>query len=165
LVITNRALIARKDRKVVARETLPKLDLMPTLTKRRPHHVLGPVETRLVVVVERKEEVLGARVRIRRQSAVTEEAHLLERLRRRQVNDVQRDAAGHLRQTEGAVRGLALGLGWPGERVPFRLGVLRGERALHENIDDAAVLGVHADEPAVLGRLRKRFEARAVVAL
>src|SRR5438552_8730222 len=112
---------------------------MPTLAKRWAHYVLRAVEAGFVVVVDREEEVLRACLGVRGQTAVAEEPHLLERLRRGQVDDVERDAAGHLRQTEGAICRLALGLGRPRQRVPFRLGVLRGECALHEYVDDAAV--------------------------
>ena len=49
--------------------------------------------------------------------------------------------------------------------MPLRFGVLRGERTLHQNVDHATVLRVHADEPAVLGGSRDRFEDRTVVDL
>src|SRR6185503_12581068 len=111
-------------------------------------------ETRLVIVVYRKEQVLRTRFRIRGQPAIAEEPDLLERVRGRQVDDVERHAARHLRQTEGAARRFALGLGWTRERVPLRCGVLLRERALHEDVDHAAVLRMHADEAADLGASR-----------
>src|SRR5438105_15646258 len=102
---------------------------MPAMPKRRAHYVLGSVEARLVVVVDREEEVLRTRLGVRGQTAVAEEPHLLQSLRRGKVNDVERDAAGHLRETEGAICRLALGLGRPRQRMPLRLRVLRRERA------------------------------------
>src|SRR5206468_6815925 len=110
--------VGRDDLQVVSRETLPELVLVPALAKRGAHHVLGYVEAGFVVVVDRQEEVLRARLGIRGKAAVAEEPDLLERLRRGQVDDVKRDPAGHLRQTEGAVRRLAFRLGRPRQGVP-----------------------------------------------
>src|SRR5438552_18067028 len=99
---------------------------MPLLAKWRAHDVFRAVEARLVVVVDREEEVLGACLGVCRQAAVAEEPDLLERLRGREMDDVKRDAAGHLGEPEGAVGRLTLGLGWPRQRMPLRPGVLRG---------------------------------------
>src|SRR5438105_13459976 len=132
LLHAERAVVGRHDLQVVLREALPELLLVPPLAQRRAHHVLRPVEAGLVVVVDREEEVLRARRGVRREPAVAEEAHLLERLRGGEVDDVQRDPARHLGEAERAVCGLALGLGRPRERVPLRRGVLLGEGALHQ---------------------------------
>ena len=73
----------------------------------------------------------------------------LDRLVARDVDDVER-RAGDMRQLDRAVRRLALGLGRARERVPVRLGVALGERALDEHVDRVAVLGVHHHERAGL---------------
>jgi hypothetical protein len=44
----------------------------------------------------------------------------------------------------------------PRQRVVLRRLLSLAQRFLHEQIDDAAVLGVHADQPAVLARLPQR---------
>src|SRR5205814_3598255 len=131
LLHAERAVIGRYDLQVVLREALPELLLMPLFTQRRAYHVLRAIEARLVVVVDREEEVLRARLRVRGEATVAEESHLLERLSGRQMHDVQRDPACHLREAEGAVGRLGLGLGWTRERVPLRRRVLLREGALH----------------------------------
>ena len=76
----------------------------------------------------------------------------LDRLLARDVDDVER-GTGDARELDRAVRRLALGLGRARERVPVRLGVPVGERALDEHVDRVAVLGVHHHERA--GRARR----------
>ncbi len=49
------------------------------------------------------------------------------------------------------------------QRVVLRLGLSLRERPLHENVDDPAVLGVHADRAAVLPRAEESAEDRRVV--
>src|SRR6267378_1830067 len=86
--------VSRDDLKVVPGKSLPELLLVPPLAKWRAHDVFRAVEARLVVVVDREEEVLRARLGVRGQATVAEETNLLERLRRREMDDVQRDLAG-----------------------------------------------------------------------
>src|SRR5439155_22631274 len=113
------AVVRRHDLKVVPRDALPELVLMPLLAERRAHDVLRAIKARLVVVVDREEEVLRTRLRVRRKAAVAEEPHLLKRLRRGEMDDVERDAAGHLGQPERPVRRLGLGLRRPRDRLPL----------------------------------------------
>ena len=51
----------------------------------------------------------------------------------------------------------------PREGVIDRRGLAFRQRALHNHVDHAAVLGVHADQRAVLRRARQRLENRGVV--
>ena len=51
----------------------------------------------------------------------------------------------------------------PRERVIDGRGFALGQRLLHDHVDHRAVLGVHADERAVLRRLPQRLEDRGVV--
>src|SRR5207247_7691223 len=87
LVHAERAVVGGDDLEVVARKPLPELVLMPLLAKRRAHDVFRAVEARLVVVVDREEEVLRARLGISRQAPVAEGPHLLERLAGRRVDE------------------------------------------------------------------------------
>ena len=61
-------------------------------------------------------------------------------------------AAGHLRQRDGARRGFGFRRGGAGERVILGRGLALGQRLLDDHVDGAAVLGVHADHGAGLGR-------------
>ncbi len=67
------------------------------------------------------------------------------------VHDVQR-RPGHLGQHDGPVGGLRLELRRPGQAVVDRVGLARGQRLRHEHVDRDAVLGVHHDHRAVVGR-------------
>ena len=78
------------------------------------------------------------------------------------MNDVERSARD-ARELDRPVRGLALGLGRPGQSVPVRLGVSFRQRLLDEHVDHIAVLGVHHHERARLGRDLHRPEERLVV--
>ena len=70
---------------------------------------------------------------------------------------------GDARELHGAVRRLALGLRRPRQGVVLRLGVARGQRLLHQNVDRIAVLGVHHHERARLRRDLHGAEERLVV--
>ncbi len=61
------------------------------------------------------------------------------------------------------MRGLGLQLGGPGERVELRVGVAASERLRHEDVDGDAVLGVHHDHGARLGRVLHGPQDLAVV--
>ena len=65
------------------------------------------------------------------------------------MNDVDRRTR-HFRQGDGAMHGFGLGDGGPRERVIDGRGPAFGQRPLHDDVDHAAVLGVHADQRAVL---------------
>src|SRR5439155_276736 len=102
-------------------------------------------------------------IRVSTPGALAEEPDPFERGGRRAAHDVAGGAAAQLGEAESARGRLALGFGRARERVPLRRRVLLGERARHEDIDDAALLGVHADETAVLGGARERLEDGPVV--
>ncbi len=99
---------------------------------------------------------------MRGQAAVARLGDLLERLGGREVDDVERHAR-HLGEADRAVRRLGFGARRPRERMPLRRRMALGERSPHEHIDDVAVLGVHADRPAVLPGLEEGAEDGAVV--
>src|SRR3990172_8452452 len=61
------------------------------------------------------------------------------------------------------MRRFLLGRGGWREGVIVRRGFAFGQQPLHHQIDHTAVLGVHADQCAVVGRVSHRFENRRVV--
>ena len=78
------------------------------------------------------------------------------------MHDVDRHA-GHLGQGNGSARRFSLGPRRPRERVVLGCGLPLPQRLLHQRVDHAAVLRVHADEPAVVACLQQRSEDRGVV--
>ena len=112
--------------------------------------------------VDGEQQVLRAGLGEGRHAAVARLAHLVERVFRREVHDVDRHA-GDLRHGDGAVHGLGLGARRARERVIDGRGLSLGQRARDDHVDHAAVFGVHADQRAVLGGLRERLENGGVV--
>jgi hypothetical protein len=156
------AMVGRDHLQIVLREPLPQHVLVPSLAQRGRHHVLGALEAGLLVVVVTEEQVLRAGLGVGRQPQVARLLHLLERVRRREMNDVDRHA-GHLGERDGAASGLPFRPRRPREGVVLRRRLPPAQRLLHQLVDHAAVLGVHADEAAVLPRPLQRAEDRLVV--
>ena len=146
-------------------QPLPERVLVPLLAQRRRHHVLRALEAGPLVVLVGEEEVLRAGLGVGGQAHVARLLHLLQRVRAGEVDDVDGHAR-HLGQRDA--RGP-----WPrprrasGRVSAWYLGAVcaLAQRLLHQRVDDAAVLGVHADEPAVLARLEERAEDGGVVHL
>ena len=113
----------------------------------------------------RQVEVLRAGLAEHVGAAVAGRGHRLERLAGRHVHDVERDVAGHLRQHDGPVGGLALQLGSTDDAVVLRVGLAPGQRLRDEHVDGDAVLGVHHDHRAVVGRPLHGPQDLAVVAV
>ena len=78
------------------------------------------------------------------------------------MDDVDRDA-GHFGQRDRAAGRFSLRARRTRERVVLRRLLSLAQRLLDEQVDDAAVLGVHADEAAVLPRAPQRAEDGRVV--
>ena len=134
-------------------QPLPERVLVPLLAQRRRHHVLGALEAR------------AARSRRRRGTGTA------GRSRRRRAGPCRAPASpsrarpstrgGRCRSGTPAISASAIArpVASPSARVGPRERVVLGrllapaQRLLHQRVDDAAVLGVHADEPAVLARL------------
>ena len=90
------------------------------------------------------------------------EGERLDRLRARDVDDIQR-RAGDPRELDRPVRRLALELGRARERVVDGVGVAGGQRFGDEHFDRVAVLGMHHHERAGLRRDLHGAEERLVV--
>ena len=134
--------------------------------QRRGADVLGALEVRLGEVVGGQEQVLRAGLAEDRCSPSSRAVGELgerppppRRARRRA------GASGHLRELDRAVRGLGLQQRLADLAVVARVGLPAGERLLDEHVDGDAVLGVHHDQPAVLGGALHGAQDLAVVAV
>ena len=124
-----RAVVGRDALQVVERQAAPQLILLRPVAQRRAHHVLRAAEVRLLVVVVRQEQVLRTGFGERRQAAVARFGDHLERLGRRQVDDVDRHV-GDFGQRDGAVGRFRFGARRTRQRVVLRRGLaLRRARA------------------------------------
>ncbi len=159
-----RAVVGRDDLEVVLAQALPQLLPVGVLgSQRRRADELGALEP-VAEVVEREEQVLRARLGERLDAAVARVAHRLERLGRRQVDDVDGHARG-LGQADDAVRRLALEDRVARDAVVVRVGLALGHELRGDDVDGRPVLGVHHDQAAVLRGLLHRPEDRRVVAV
>ena len=73
------------------------------------------------------------------------------------------ELASYLRQRNGPMHALGLGLGRTSERVILRRRLAIRQCLLDDGIDDDAILGMHADQPTVLARHAHRFEDGGVI--
>ena len=96
------------------------------------------------------------------QAAVARFADLVERVLAGEMHDVDGHAR-HLRHGDGAMHGFSLGLRGPREGVVDGRGLSLGQRLLHDDIDDRAIFGMHANQRAVLGGLAHGLEDSGVV--
>lgn len=135
---------------VVGAQAPPQRRLVLLGPERGAAHVLGALEVRLGEVVGGQEQVLRAGLPEDGQALVAGPGQLGDRLRRRDVHDVQR-RPGDLGEPDGAVGRLRLQEGLADLAVEAGVGLAAGEGLLDEDVDRDAVLGVHHDQAAVLG--------------
>ena len=162
-VEVERAMVGRHELQVVLDEAGPQV--VPGLLRAqgRGAHELGALEP-VAHVIERQEEVLRAGLGERLRAPVARGADLGQRIARRQVDDVDRNA-GRLGQADDPVGRLALEDRLAGDAVADRVGHPGRDRLRGDDIDGHPVLGVHHDQPAVLRGLLHRPEDRPVVAV
>src|SRR6185436_11280296 len=77
---TEWTVVCGDDLKVIHFQTLPQFRLVRFVPKRRRHYILRPIKSRLVVVVERKEKILGASFCKSRYATVACLANLVQRV-------------------------------------------------------------------------------------
>ena len=123
-----RAVVGADDGEVVGAQALPQVGVVRVVVvgraDRRRAHPLGALEVGLGQrVLDRQVEVLRAGLGEHVAARVAGLGHVLEGLRRRQVDDVERHVAGHRGQHDGPVGGLALQRRRPGPRVVDRVGL------------------------------------------
>ena len=147
---------------VVELQAAPQLILLRVVAERRAHDVLRPAEARLLVVVVRQEQILRAGFREGRQAAVARVRDHLERLGRREMDDVHRHV-GDFGERDRTMGRLRFGARRARQRVEFRRGLPFRERPLDQDVDGAAVLRVHQDQRAGVGRPLHGPEDRRVV--
>ena len=105
-VEVERAVVGRDELEVVLDEARPQVVPVVLRAERRRADELGALEP-VAQVVERQEQVLRAGLGEGLRAAVARRADLVERVARREVDDVDRHA-GRLGQADDAVRRLAL---------------------------------------------------------
>ena len=131
-------------------------------TEGRRADELRALEARPRHVVDREVEVLRTRLRVGGDAPVPRVADRIQRISRRQVHDVS-GRAGELGHLEDAVHGLALHDRRTREAVVHRIGLPLLEVLPDQDVDGPAVLGVHHDQRAGVGRALHRLEDRRVI--
>src|ERR1700683_1007357 len=122
---------------------------MPLLAQRRRENVLCAFETRGVEVIERKIEILRARLGINRQAAIASLAHFFERLVATQMNDVQR-RSGHFGKSNRSRDGLRLGGRGAGQGMILWRSFSLRQCLLNDHVNGTPIFSMHADESTVL---------------
>ncbi len=150
LLHAERAVVGRDDLQVVRLQALPKFRLIRLFAKRRRHHVLRALEV-VAVIFNREEKILRAGFGERGNATVARLAHLIKRVGATEVNDID-GRFGHLGNRDRAMYAFGFGDRRARQRVIFRRGSPLRERAFDYFVDDDAVLGVHANQPAALAR-------------
>ena len=159
---TKRAMVGGDDLQVIALQTVPQFFLMPFLSQRRSEDILRSFKTRRIEILKRKIQILRTSLRIDRKPAIACLANFFERFVATQMHDVDRRTR-HFGQRDGAAMRFGLGGRRTSERVIFRRLLAFGQRLLHDDIDGAAVFGVHADHAAVLRCGLQSFENAPIV--
>ena len=150
-----RAVVGRDDLEVVLDEARPQLlPVRVLLAQGRRAHELRALEP-VAQVVEAEEQVLGTRLGERLHPAIPGATDRIERILRRQVDDVDRDAGG-LGEPDHAVGRLALEDRVARDAVVVGIGLAVGDQLCRDHVDRGPVLGVHHDQPAVPGGLLHR---------
>ena len=116
------------------------------------------------MVLQVQVQVLGACLGEHVVSGVAGLGHPLEGLAGREVDEVD-GRSGHQGQLDGPVGGLALHAGGPGDAVVHGIGLTPGRGLFGQHVNGDAVLGVHGDQRAVVGRLLHGPQDLAVIAV
>ena len=157
-----RAMVGGDDLKRVLREALPQFFLVPLFAERRSEDVFRGFEPGGVHVFEREIEILRASFGVGGDAAVAGFANFFERVVAGEMDDVD-GAVGHFGEGDGAGSGFGFGGGGAREGVIFRSFFSFGEGLLDDDVDGAAVFGVHADEAGMFGGLAHGAEDCGVV--
>src|SRR6185437_12702031 len=157
------AVVGGDNLQVIVLEAVPELLLVFLFAQRRREDVFRVFEGFAGhLVFDGEQEILRAGFGEGGQAAVARFANLVEGVFAGEMHDVD-GGSGDFGHGDGALHGFGLGDGGAGERVVDGSGFARGERLLHEHVDDAAVFGVHADEGSVLRGLLKGAEDGGVI--
>ena len=157
------AMVGGDDLQMIVFQPIPQLRLIFLLTQRRCQDPLRVLEGVVVHrLFEREQKILRARFRKGRQPAVARLAHLIQRVFAGEMNDIHR-RAGDLGHGNRSLNGLGFGDRGTCECVINGRCFSVSQRLLHDDVNDAAVLGVHADERAILRRLLQRLEDGGII--
>ena len=157
-----RAMIGGDDLQRVLRESLPEFFLVPLFAERRSEDVFGAFEAGGVHVFEREIEILRTGFGVGGDAAVAGFANFFESVVAGEMDDVD-GAVGHFGESDGAGGGFGFGGRGARECVIFRSFFSFGEGLLDDDVDGAAVFGVHADEAGMFCGLAHGLEDGGVV--
>ncbi len=158
-----RTVIRRNHLQMIILQSIPQLRLILLLPQRRRKHILRILERLILhVLFNRQQKVLRTRLRKRRNPTVASLTHLIQRILRREMHNVNRRTR-NLCHRNRTLHRLRLSRRWPRQRMIDRCRLTLGQRLLHDHVNHAAVLGVHADQRAILRRLLQRLEDRRVI--
>src|SRR5204863_1239261 len=146
---TKWTVIGGDDLQVIALESVPELLLVPLFAQRRRENILRAFKAGYIEILDGKIQILRASLRVDRKAAIARLPNFFERFVTAQVHDINR-RAGHFRQRNRPRRGLSLRCGRTGQRMILRSLFSLGKRLLNNDIDRASVLGMHANQPAIL---------------
>ena len=162
LVEAEGAMVGRDHLEIIGPEAAPQRLLVGWGPERRGHDVLGPLEAGAIVVGDRQEQIMGARLSVHGEALVARLHHGRQRLGGREMHDVE-GRSRQLGQPDRPVGGLPFHGGGSRQRMIPRRRVALGHRVLHQHLDDGAVLRVDADHGAAGGSHPHSSEQRAVV--
>ena len=156
---TERAMVGRNHLQVVVLQAVPQFRLVLLLAQRRREDILRAFEILAAPWSSIESSRYCGQVSANAGTPRSRASRTwFSASSRRQMHDVNRRAR-HLRHGDGAMHGFGFGQRRARERVIDRRGLAFGQRLLHDHVDHAAVLGVHADQRAVLrGLLQARLK-------
>ena len=125
---TERAMVGGDHLQVIVLQAVPEFRLMLLGAQRRREDILGAFEIGPLQLFDGEQQILRAGFGECRHAAVARFAHLVERVFRREVHDVDR-RAGDFRHGDGAMHGFGFGARGAGERVIDGRGLAFGQRA------------------------------------
>ena len=146
----------------IARESLPEFFLMPFFAERWSENVFCAFKAGSVHIFEREIQILWAGFGVDGDAAVAGFANFFERVVAGEMNDVD-GGAGHFCESDSPGGGFGFGGGGAGESVILGSTFPFGKGLLDDDVDRAAVFGVHADETVVSCGLAHGFEDGGVI--
>src|SRR5215467_3210431 len=138
VLVTEGAVVGRDYLQVVVFQAVPQLREILFFPQRRGKDVFGALEPGTLEFVDGEKQILRTGFREGRNAAAASFAHLIERVFRRKMDDVN-GSVGDFGEGDRAIDGFGFGNGGPGERVIDRSGLAVGQSLLDNDVDDAAI--------------------------
>src|ERR1700733_12233737 len=143
-------------------QPVPQLGLMMFLAQRWREDVFCAFETGSRQVLDGEQKILRTRLGENGDATVSCGSHFIERFFGRKMDDINR-RAGHFGHGYGPVNGFSFGGDRPGEAVINGGGLALRDRSLDDDVNDASVFGVEADQRAVFRGAGERLKDGRVV--